>query len=107
MREGWDTDEEGDSPELLEEVTRSVLLVAPDPQQPERHRVLASSKSNLGSPAPALRYAVVTGDRIAAPAGRAGMPPNCPLSALTGGRLAIEPPPPTARSFGWPAPVPS
>jgi RecA-family ATPase len=40
-------------------VARSVLLVAPDPEQPESHRVLASSKSNLGPPMPSLRYAVV------------------------------------------------
>jgi hypothetical protein len=53
-----------------------VLLVAPDPEQPERHRVLASSKSALGPPMPSLRYTVLTGDLLADPTGRAGTPPT-------------------------------
>jgi hypothetical protein len=56
-----------------------VLLVAPDPEQPERHRVLASGKSALGPPMPWLRYTVVTvvtGDRMADPAMGAGTPPT-------------------------------
>jgi hypothetical protein len=52
------------------------LLVAPDPEQPERHRVLASSKSTLGPPMLSLRYTVLTGDPMAAPAVEAGTPPT-------------------------------
>jgi hypothetical protein len=38
---------------------RSGLVAAKDPDSPEHRRVLASSKSNLGPPLPALRYQLV------------------------------------------------
>jgi hypothetical protein len=37
---------------------RSGLLVARSPEDPEHERILASSKSNLGPPLPALRYRI-------------------------------------------------
>jgi hypothetical protein len=37
---------------------RSGLLVARSPDDPEHERILASSKSNLGPPLPALRYRI-------------------------------------------------
>jgi AAA domain/Bifunctional DNA primase/polymerase, N-terminal len=37
---------------------RSGLLVARAPEEPEHERILASSKSNLGPPLPALRYRI-------------------------------------------------
>jgi hypothetical protein len=39
---------------------RSGLLVAKHPDNPEHERVLASTKSNLGPPMPALRYRLAT-----------------------------------------------
>ena len=39
---------------------RSGLLVAKHPDNPEHERVLASTKSNLGPPMPALRYQLAT-----------------------------------------------
>ncbi len=41
---------------------RSGLLVAKSPDDPEHERILASSKSNLGPPMPALRYRIVERD---------------------------------------------
>src|SRR5579872_1477961 len=41
---------------------RSGLLVAKSPDDPEHERILASSKSNLGPPMPALRYRLQTLD---------------------------------------------
>jgi hypothetical protein len=41
---------------------RSGLLVAKDPDDPEHQRALASGKSNLGPPPPALRYRLIVAD---------------------------------------------
>jgi putative DNA primase/helicase len=39
-------------------LARSGLIVAPDLEDPDHQRILASSKSNLGPPMPSLRYAL-------------------------------------------------
>jgi hypothetical protein len=44
-------------------VARSGLIIAKDPDDPENSRVLASSKSNLGPPAPSLRYRILQGSQ--------------------------------------------
>jgi len=40
------------------QAARSGLLIARSPDDPEHERILASSKSNLGPPLPALRYRI-------------------------------------------------
>jgi hypothetical protein len=49
----------GAAADIGAQAARSGLLVARAPEDPEYERILASSKSNLGPPLPALRYRIV------------------------------------------------